>query len=176
MTAEPDNLQEILERTFAGMNKVRGAFAPQLTPREVGRITTVSTGIARVSGLPGVGFDELVRFPSGAYGIAFNVDNDEVGVVMLGEYWHLHAGDEVERTGRVMDVGVGEALLGRVIDPLGRPLDGKGPVPPGERLPIERSAVPIMERAPVTTPLQTGLKVIDALIPIGRGQRELILG
>jgi F-type H+-transporting ATPase subunit alpha len=104
------------------------------------------------------------------------VDADEIGVVLLGEYWHLHAGDEVLRTGRVMDVAVGDGLLGRVIDPLGRPLDGKGPVVSNQRLPIERPAPPIMDRAPVTVPLQTGLKAIDALIPVGRGQRELILG
>jgi F-type H+-transporting ATPase subunit alpha len=142
----------------------------------VGTITSVSTGIARVSGLPGVGFDELVKFPGAVFGIAFNVDEDEVGVVLLGEYWHLHAGQQVERTGRVMDVAVGDGLLGRVIDPLGRPLDGHGPVAASERLPIERPAASIMDREPVTEPLQTGLKVIDALIPIGRGQRELILG
>jgi len=104
------------------------------------------------------------------------VDEDEVGVVLLGGYSHLHAGDEVERTGRVMDVAVGDGLLGRVIDPLGRPLDEGGPVATNERLPIERPAAAIMDRAPVTVPLQTGLTVIDALIPIGRGQRELILG
>jgi F-type H+-transporting ATPase subunit alpha len=104
------------------------------------------------------------------------VDADEIGVVLLGEYWHLHAGDEVQRTGRVMDVAVGEGLLGRVIDPLGRPLDGNGLVAASERLPVERPAALIMDRAPVTVPLQTGLKVIDALIPVGRGQRELILG
>jgi F-type H+-transporting ATPase subunit alpha len=109
-------------------------------------------------------------------GIAFNVDADGIGVVLLGEYWHLHAGDEVQRTGRVMDVAVGDELLGRVIDPLGRPLDGSGPVASSRRLPVERPAAPIMDRAPVTVPLQTGLKVIDALIPVGRGQRELILG
>ena len=126
--------------------------------------------------MPSVGFEELLKFPGGVFGIAFNVDEDEIGVVLLGEYWHLHAGDEVERTGRVMDVAVGDGLLGRVIDPLGRPLDGHGPVAASERLPIERPAPPIMDRAPVTVPLQTGLKVIDALIPIGRGQRELILG
>ena len=129
-----------------------------------------------MSGLPGVGFEELVTFPGGVFGIAFNVDEDEIGVVLLGDYWHLQAGDEVERTGRVMDVAVGDGLLGRVIDPLGRPLDGNGPVASRERLPIERPAAPIMDRAPVTVPLQTGLIVIDALIPIGRGQRELILG
>ncbi|MEJ2574860.1 MAG: F0F1 ATP synthase subunit alpha, partial [Gammaproteobacteria bacterium] len=105
-----------------------------------------------------------------------NVDEEEVGVVLLGEYWHLQAGDEVIRTGRVMDVAVGDGLLGRVIDPLGRPLDAHGPVHASGSLPIERPAPPIMDRAPVSVPLQTGLKVVDALIPIGRGQRELILG
>ena len=173
---EPESLQKVFDSAFAGISQVREAFTPQLRPREVGTISSVATGIAKVSGLPGVGFDELVRFPGDVLGIAFNVDEDEVGVVLLGEYWHLHAGDEVERTGRVMDVTVGEGLLGRVIDPLGRALDGNGPVASSERLPIERPAPPIMDRAPVTVPLQTGLKVLDALIPIGRGQRELILG
>ena len=173
---EPENLQNVFDGAFAGMSQVREAFTPQMTPREVGTITSVATGIAKVSGLPGVGFDELVTFPGDVLGIAFNVDADEIGVVLLGEYWHLHAGDEVQRTGRVMDVAVGDGLLGRVIDPLGRPLDGKGLVASSKRLPVERPAAPIMDRAPVTVPLQTGLKVIDALIPVGRGQRELILG
>ncbi len=176
MTAAPESLQKVFDRAFARIGEVREAFAPQLTPREVGTITNVSTGIARVSGLPGVGFEELVKFPGGVFGIAFNVDEGEIGVVLLGEYSHLHSGDEVERTGRVMDVAVGDGLLGRVIDPLGRPLDDSGSVEITERLPIERPAAAIMDRAPVTVPLQTGLTVIDALIPIGRGQRELILG
>lgn len=145
-------------------------------PREVGTITNLSTGIARVSGIPGVGYDELIEFPGGVFGIAFNVDEAEIGVVLLGEFQHLHAGDEVQRTGRVMDVAVGDGLLGRVIDPLGRPLDRGGTVASSARLPIERPAAAIMDRAPVTVPLQTSLKVVDALIPIGRGQRELILG
>jgi F-type H+-transporting ATPase subunit alpha len=176
MNAVLDNLQGVLDRTFSGIDQARDAFIPQLAPREIGTITSVSTGIAVISGLPGVGFEELLLFPGGVFGIAFNVDENEIGVVLLGEYSHLHAGDEVERTGRVMDVAVGGALLGRVIDPLGRPLDGNGPVEANDRLPIERPAAPIMDRAPVTVPLQTGVKVIDALIPIGRGQRELILG
>ncbi len=165
-----------LDHGFSALAQARAAFAPMLVPREVGTITQVSTGIARVDGLPGAGFDELLMFPGGLAGIAFNVDEDELGVVLLGEYWHLQAGDEVRRSGRVMDVAVGPALLGRVIDPLGRPLDGLGPVEVTARLPIERPAAAIMDRAPVDVPLQTGLKVIDALIPIGRGQRELILG
>ena len=176
MSTEHESLQSVLDRAFDGLSQVRESFTPQLTPREVGTIISIATGIAKVSGLPGVGFEELVKFPGDVLGIAFNVDEDEIGVVLLGEYQDLHAGDEVTRTGRVMDVAVGDGLLGRVIDPLGRALDGKGPVNISERLPIERSAAPIMDRSPVTVPLQTGLMVIDALIPIGRGQRELILG
>ncbi len=176
MISAPESLQSVFDGTFAALREAREAFVPQLTPREVGAITSVGTGIAMVSGLPGVGFEELVVFPGGVYGIVFNVDEDEIGVVLLGEDSALHAGDVVERTGRVMDVAVGVELLGRIIDPLGRPLDDKGPVATSERLPIERPSAAIIARAAVTVPLQTGLKVIDALIPIGRGQRELILG
>ena len=175
-TTVPEGLQDVFDRAFDGIRRTRESFVPSLAPREVGTVTTVSTGIATVCGLPNVGFEELVTFAGGVSGIAFNVDEDEIGVVLLGDYWDLHAGDEVTRTGRVMDVAVGDGLLGRVIDPLGRPLDGRGPVASDARLPIERAAPAIMDRAPVTVPLQTGLKVVDALIPIGRGQRELILG
>jgi len=127
---------------------VREAFTPRLTPHEVGTITSVATGIAMVSGLPGVGFDELVLFPGNVLGIAFNVDADEIGVILLGEYWHLHAGDEVQRTGRVMDMPVGDGLLGRVINPLVQPLDGKGPVASNKRLPVERPAHPSWTERP----------------------------
>lgn len=175
MSQEPD-LQRLFDRTFASISDVRAGHVPKLSPREIGTIASVSTGIAKVLGLPNVGFEELVAFPGGELGIAFNLDEDEIGVVLLGEHSRLAVGAEVERTYRVMDVGVGDALLGRVIDPLGRPLDGHGPVNTTERLPTERPAPAIMDRAPVSTPLFTGLKVIDALIPIGRGQRELILG
>lgn len=176
MSLKPEGLEHAFDTLFTGMSRARDAFNPHFQPREVGAITGIATGIAKVSGLPGVGFEELVRFPGELLGLAFNVDESELGVVLLGDYAHLHAGDEVERTGRVMDVIVGEELLGRVIDPLGRPLDLGGPVVAHQRLPIERPAAAIMDRAPVTVPLQTGIKVIDALIPIGRGQRELILG
>jgi len=172
----PDTLSGVIEHTFAGLREGRERFSLPLAPREIGTVISVSTGIARVSGLPGVGADELVAFPGAVFGIAFNIDEDEVGVVLLGDYWRLQAGDEVVRTGRVMDVAVGEALLGRVIDPLGQPLDGRGPVAASGRLPVERPGASIMDRAPVSVPLQTGIKAIDALIPIGRGQRELILG
>jgi F-type H+-transporting ATPase subunit alpha len=176
MKIEPVNLQKVFDNAFSEINQVSEAFSPKLIPHEVGTITSVATGIAKVSGLPNAGYDELVTFPGNVLGIAFNVDAEEIGVVLLGDYWHLHAGDEVQRTGRVMDVAVGDGLLGRVIDPLGKPLDGLGSVASTKHLPIERPAAAIMDRAPVTIPLQTGLKVIDALIPVGRGQRELILG
>jgi len=176
MSIAPESLQGVFDSAFDNIGRARTAFTPQLTLREVGYVTNVSTGIATVSGLPGVGSEELLQFPGGLLGIAFNIDEDEIGVILLGEYQSLHAGDEVERTGRVMDVAVGDGLLGRVVDPLGNPLDGKGVLVTNLRLPVERAAPPIMDRAPVTVPLQTGLKVIDALIPIGRGQRELILG
>ncbi|MDF1748703.1 MAG: alternate F1F0 ATPase, F1 subunit alpha [Alphaproteobacteria bacterium] len=165
-----------IEPTFAAIQEGLNDFTPAFEPKEVGRIISVSTGIASISGLNSTGFEELLAFPGGAFGIAFNVDETEIGVVLLGDHAHLQAGDEVLRTGRVMDVAVGDGVLGRVIDPLGRALDGKGPVTTQTRLPIERPAAAIMDRAPVDVPLQTGLKVIDALIPIGRGQRELILG
>ena len=176
MTGAPGNLCDVFDGTFAAMREAREAFAPQLTPREVGTITSVGTGVAKVSGLPNVGFEELIDFRHGVFGIVFNLDADELGVVLLGDDSALRAGGEVVRTGRVMDVGVGDALLGRIIDPLGRPLDGRGLVATTARLPTERPAAAIMARAAVTVPLQTGLKVVDALIPIGRGQRELILG
>ena len=176
MNKDPEDIQSVFDGALGVLRQGREEFTPQLEARETGRVTRVSTGIALVSGLPGVGYDEQVVFPGRVPGIAFNVDEEEVGVVLLGDYRHLKAGDEVERTGRVMDVPVGEGLLGRVIDPVGRPLDGHGPVAASERLPIERPAASIMDRSPVSIPLQTGIKVIDALIPIGRGQRELILG
>jgi F-type H+-transporting ATPase subunit alpha len=170
------SLVSTLDRTFLNLRKAREDFVPSHVAREIGSIISVSPGIARVSGLPGVEFEEMLAFPGRIFGIAFNLDADEIGVVLLGDHGHLLAGDTVERTGRVMDVPVGDLLLGRVIDPLGRPLDDLGPLISEKRLPIERPAPPIMDRAPVTEPLMTGIKVVDALIPIGRGQRELILG
>ena len=169
-------LQDAVNRTFGAVRQALEGFKPHLTPHEVGIVTNVAVGIATVSGLPGVEYEELIRFPGGIQGIAFNIDEDEIGVILLGPFEDLHTGDEVERTGRVMDVAVGDGLLGRVIDPLGKPLDGKGPVAADHRLPIERPAPEIMDRAPVDIPLQTGLKAIDALVPVARGQRELIVG
>ncbi|HEY0287107.1 MAG TPA: alternate F1F0 ATPase, F1 subunit alpha [Pseudomonas sp.] len=171
-----ESLKDSLESAFADIGQVRESFSAQLQPRETGRVIGVASGIAMVNGLPGVGFEELLKFPGDVYGIAFNVDEHEIGVVLLGNYWALQAGDEVERCGHVVDVPVGDGLIGRIIDPTGRPLDGQGPLLTSARLPIERPAAHIMDRSPVTAPLQTGIKVIDALIPVGRGQRELILG
>jgi F-type H+-transporting ATPase subunit alpha len=172
----PKSLQEVLDTAFVELTKSTLSFVPQMRPKEVGIVTSVATGIAKVTGLPSVGYNELVRFPGDVSGFALNVDENEIGVVLLGDYWNLHTGDQVHSTSQVVDIGVGQGLLGRVIDPLGRPLDGRGPVVSSARLPIERPAAAIMDRSPVDVPLQTGIKVIDALIPIGRGQRELILG
>jgi F-type H+/Na+-transporting ATPase subunit alpha len=147
---------------------------PQI--EEIGAIRTIGNGVARVTGLPEAQYEELLYLADEVPGLAFNLEGDEIGLILLGDDSNLRAGDPVRRTGRVMDTVVGEALLGRVIDPLGRPLDGRGEVRTTQRLPIEREAPPIMDRSPVTVPLQTGLKVVDALIPVGRGQRELILG
>lgn len=171
-----NDFNKIITSTFDQLNRGIENYTFYFAPREIGTVISVSTGIVKVSGLPGAGFEELLKFPGDLFGIAYNLDEDEIGVILLGEDTLLNAGDEVERTGRIMDIPVGDALIGRVIDPLGKPIDGKGSIAYTQRLPIERPAPAIMDRAPVDTPLQTGLKVIDALIPIGRGQRELILG
>jgi len=169
-------LNNAVDRAFQQLRTGREAYSPALLSREIGRVKSVTTGIAKVTGLPAVGFEELVKFPHGLFGIAFDLNVDEVSVVLLGDYWQLQAGDEAERTGRVMDVPVGDELIGRVINPLGEAMDDKGTLNCAERLPIERPAAAIMDRTPVTEPLQTGIKVVDAMVPIGRGQRELILG
>ncbi|MEO6831958.1 MAG: alternate F1F0 ATPase, F1 subunit alpha [Chitinophagaceae bacterium] len=166
----------IVENFSSKLDKGIADFHFEMKPREIGLVTSVSTGIAKVSGLPGAGFEELLQFPNGIFGIAYNIDADEIGVILLAKDSLLKAGDVVERTGRVMDVPVGDALIGRVVNPLGEPIDDNGPIAHKERLPIERPAHAIMDRSPVNVPLQTGIKVIDGLIPIGRGQRELIVG
>ena len=173
---EETTLHTVIKNTFDGISKARQKYNYLIAPREVGYVKSVSSGIVRISGLPGAGYEELLKFPGGLYGIAYNIDANEIGAILLGDYSKLAAGDEVERTGRVMDIPIGNALLGRVVNPLGEPLDDKGPVNFETRFPIERPAPAIMDRLPVNVPLQTGLKAIDALIPIGRGQRELILG
>jgi len=171
-----NGLQNTLQSTLTQLQSASEAYSPELSSQEVGRVKSVATGIAKVTGLPGVGYEELVLFPDGLLGIAFDLNPDEVNVVLLGNYWQLQVGDEAQRTGRVADVPVGDALIGRVINPLGEVLDDKGHLNCTERLAIERPAAAIMDRMPVSEPLQTGIKVIDAMVPIGRGQRELILG
>jgi F-type H+-transporting ATPase subunit alpha len=172
----PDDLIAMADAAAAALERAVEGYRPAPSVRELGVVESIGSGVARVSGLPNVQADELLRFDSGRLGMAFNLDAGEVGVILLDEQEDIDSGDEIYRTGRVMDVPVGEALLGRVIDPTGRPLDDAGPIRADRRLPAERPARPILDRAPVAEPLQTGVKVVDALIPIGRGQRELIVG
>ncbi len=143
---------------------------------ETGSIISLGDGIARLHGLEKVMAGEMLEFPHNVAGIAMNLEEDQVGAVLLGEYQELKEGDEVRRTGRIVSVPVGEALIGRVVDALGRPLDGKGPIQTEHYLPVERLAPGVIDRSPVKEPVQTGLKAIDAMIPVGRGQRELIIG
>jgi len=169
-------LSAVLDNTLDILDRVAHDRHAELELEEYGEVTYVGHGVARVSGLPGVRSEEIVRFPNDLLGMAFNLDPAEAGVILLDEGPGLAAGAEVRRTHRVLDVPVGEALLGRVVDPVGRPLDNAGPVRTTSRAVIESPAPAILDRAPVTVPLATGIKVVDALIPIGRGQRELILG
>jgi F-type H+/Na+-transporting ATPase subunit alpha len=174
--SDTQTLSDLLDDAFTAVAETVAARRPRIQIQEVGEVTYVGHGIARVSGLPNVQAEEVLRFPGNLLGMAFNLDPHEIGVVLLGDSSLLSAGQEVRRAGRVLDVPVGEGLLGRVIDPTGRPLDGRGPLHTNLRRPVEREAPSIMDRAPVTVPLQTGIKSIDALVPVGRGQRELILG
>ena len=143
---------------------------------EVGEVIEVGDGVARVSGLENVMSSELVELPNGIFGMALNLEEDNVGLVLFGESRMVKEGDLAKRTGHVVEVSVGDAMLGRVVNPLGQPIDGKGPIETSETLPIERKALGVMARHPVTEPLQTGIKAVDSMIPIGRGQRELIIG
>src|SRR5271168_3540804 len=143
---------------------------------ETGSVISIGDGIARIYGLDNVMAGEMVEFGHGVTGIALNLEEEQVGVVLLGEYQEISEGDEVRRTGKIMSVPVGEAMIGRVVNALGQPIDGKGPIATTETLPVEAIAPGVVERSPVKEPLQTGLKPIDAMIPIGRGQRELIIG
>src|SRR5580658_5074085 len=143
---------------------------------EVGSVISVGDGIARVHGLDRCMSGEMLEFPHGVFGIALNLEEDQVGTVLLGDYTQIREGDTVKRTNRIMSVPVGEGMIGRVVDPLGQPLDGKGPVETDQRNPLERIAPGVVDRQPVREPVQTGIKAIDSMIPIGRGQRELIIG
>ena len=152
------------------------SFKVDLDVAEVGEVIMVGDGVARLTGLENVMSSELVELPNGVFGMALNLEEDNVGLVLFGESRLVKEGDLGKRTGNVVEVPVGEALLGRVVNPLGQPLDGKGDIATEETLPIERKALGVLQRQPVVEPLQTGLKAIDSMIPIGRGQRELIIG
>jgi len=152
------------------------SFDGNVDVSEVGEVIQVGDGVARVSGLENVMSSELVELPNDVYGMALNLEEDNVGLVLFGETRLVKEGDLAKRTGRVVEVPVGEAMLGRVVNPLGQPIDGKGPIDTPHQLPIERKALGVMARQPVTQPLQTGIKAVDSMIPIGRGQRELIIG
>ena len=151
-------------------------YQDQLKVEEVGTVTYVGDGIARAHGLDNVMSSELLEFSNGSYGVAQNLETNDVGIIVLGKFDDIREGDTVKRTGRIMEVPVGEAMIGRVVNPLGQPVDGKGPIKTTNTRPIESPAPGVMQRQSVSQPLQTGLKAIDALVPIGRGQRELIIG
>jgi F-type H+-transporting ATPase subunit alpha len=164
-----EEITEIIRQQLSGIG--RGVDVS-----EIGTVVSVGDGIARVYGLDRVMAGELVQFPHDIAGLALNLEEDNVGVVLLGEASAIKEGDEVKRTGKIMSVPVGQALVGRVVSPLGEPIDGNGPINTTEFYPIERLAPGVVDRKPVKEPLQTGLKAVDAMIPIGRGQRELIIG
>src|SRR5919199_5680951 len=152
------------------------SWRPSVEREEVGRVTETADAIARVSGLPRTMANELLEFPGGILGLALNLEEDEIGCVILGEASHIEEGDPVKRTGRILSVPVGDGLLGRVVNALGEPIDGKGPVRSEETRALEIQAPSVVQRQPVKEPLQTGIKAIDAMTAIGRGQRELIIG
>jgi len=152
------------------------AFTPRVEAQSVGSVLEVGDGIARISGLSAVASNELVQFANGTLGIAFNLERDNVGVIIMGEYQEIEEGQPVRATGRIASVPVGPALIGRVVNALGQPIDGKGPIRAAAFRPVERIAPRVVERQDVDTPVQTGIKAIDSMTPIGRGQRELIIG
>src|SRR5580692_2238136 len=153
-----------------------GSYAVDVDVAEVGSIISIGDGIARVHGVDNAMAGEMLEFPHGVFGIALNLEEESVGAVLLGDFTEIKEGDAVKRTGRIISVPVGEELLGRVVNALGQPIDGKGPIATKQLSPIERIAPGVVDRQSVKEPLQTGLKAIDAMVPIGRGQRELIIG
>ena len=169
MQIKAAEIADIIRRQIEG-------YETSIDMSEVGTVISVGDGIARVYGLDGAMAGELLELPHDVFGLALNLEDDNVGCVLMGEVHYIKEGDEVKRTGRILDLPVGPGLVGRVIDPLGRPLDGKGPVDSVERYPLERTAPGVVYRQPVKEPMQTGIKAIDSMIPIGRGQRELIIG
>ena len=169
MEIKVDEISKIIRQQIEGYEK-------QTDLAEVGTVISVGDGIARIYGLDKAMYGELLELPHEVMGLALNLEEDNIGAVLLGESQLIKEGDQVRRTGRIMSVPAGDALLGRVVDPLGRPLDGKGPVSTDATMTLERIAPGVVERQPVKEPLQTGLKTIDSMTPIGRGQRELIIG
>ena len=169
MEIKADEISKIIQRQIEG-------YEAEVDVNEVGTVISVGDGIARINGLERVMYNELLQFPHGVFGIALNLEEDSVGAVLLGDIQRVKEEDLVKRTHRIMEVPAGPAMIGRVIDPLGQPLDGKGPVKTDVYMPIERLAPGVVDRLPVKEPLQTGIKAIDSMIPIGKGQRELIIG
>ncbi|TET40871.1 MAG: F0F1 ATP synthase subunit alpha, partial [Dehalococcoidia bacterium] len=151
-------------------------FGAAVAVANVGTVVEVGDGIARIHGLSSAAYNELLQFPHDIIGLALNLEEDNVGAVILGDCSQIKEGDEVRSTGRVVEVPVGDSLIGRVVDPLGHPLDGKGPIKTDRTRPVERVAPNVVLRRPVDTPVHTGIKAVDSMIPIGRGQRELIIG
>jgi F-type H+-transporting ATPase subunit alpha len=169
MTIKADEISKIIREQI-------GSFGVAVDVAEVGTVVSLGDGIARIHGCQRAMAGEMLEFPKGVFGIALNLEEDSVGAVLLGEYLEIKEGDPVKRTGRIISVPVGDAMLGRVVNALGQPLDGKGPILTKESSPIERIAPGVVDRQPVREPMQTGLKSIDGMVPIGRGQRELIIG
>jgi F-type H+-transporting ATPase subunit alpha len=165
----PDEVSEILRKQLAGFEKEVDIY-------DVGTVLQIGDGVARVYGLSHAMMSELVEFPHGVFGMVLNLEEDNVGCILFGESHEISEGDTVKRTGRVASMPVGEQMLGRVVNPLGQPIDGRGPVRTEKISPLERKALGVIQRQPVKEPLQTGLKAVDGMIPIGRGQRELIIG
>ena len=169
MDIKTDEITSLLKQQLA-------AFKVDIDVSEVGEVISVGDGVARISGLENVMSSELVELPNDVYGMALNLEEDNVGIVLFGDTRLVKEGDLAKRTGKVVEVPVGKELLGRVVNPLGQPIDGKGPINASNTLPVERKALGVMQRQPVTQPLQTGIKAVDSMIPVGRGQRELIIG
>ncbi len=169
MDIRPDEISKILKQQI-------GDYESDVDVSEVGTVVSAGDGIAKAHGLEGVMYGELVELPNDVFGVAFNLEEDAVGLVLFGNITLIKEGDQVKRTRKILQVPVGEELVGRVVDALGRPIDGKGPIPTKTFYPVERIAPGIVDRQPVKEPLQTGVKAVDAMIPIGRGQRELIIG
>jgi F-type H+-transporting ATPase subunit alpha len=169
LTISPTDITDSIKKRLAD-------WSPKVEQETVGYVTSIADGVARVQGLPNAMASELLEFEGGLRGVALNIDENDLGVVLMGEASHIEEGTPVKQTGTVLSVPVGDGMLGRVVDPLGNPIDGKGPIHSTERRLLEVQAPSVVERQPVTEPLQTGIKAIDSMTPIGRGQRQLIIG